>query len=237
MKTIGVIGGLGPQATIDFESRIHTVSQKLIKQYANRGYPPLVVYYLREAPMILAKDGSTPKNLEPEPKLLEAAKTLGAIADFLVIASNTPHFFQEQIEAVSGKKVLSIVEVTLEEVKRRGLKKVGILAIGDTLKHQLYQNRLEQIGVAWEIPDKKVSRALDKAIWAVMEGRKVGRFAEEPRHAAERGVTNLRYKQVKSIILGCTELPLLLGHWIKTSRDLINPNQLLAEAAVKCAIS
>ena len=47
MKTIGVLGGLGPQATMDFEERIHTVSQQLIPQHGNSGYPPMVVYYYR----------------------------------------------------------------------------------------------------------------------------------------------------------------------------------------------
>lgn len=48
MKTIGVLGGLGPQATMDFEARLHAVSQQLIAPHANRGYPPLLVYYYRQ---------------------------------------------------------------------------------------------------------------------------------------------------------------------------------------------
>jgi aspartate racemase len=47
MKTIGVLGGLGPQATMDFEQRIHRVAQQLIPPLGNSGYPPMVVYYCR----------------------------------------------------------------------------------------------------------------------------------------------------------------------------------------------
>ena len=54
MKTIGVLGGLGPQATMDFEARVHAAAQRLIPQIANTGYPPMIVTYLRCAPMILA---------------------------------------------------------------------------------------------------------------------------------------------------------------------------------------
>ena len=56
MKTIGVLGGLGPQATMDFEARVHAAAQRLIPQQANSGYPPMIVYYLRCAPMILGTD-------------------------------------------------------------------------------------------------------------------------------------------------------------------------------------
>src|SRR3989344_4303540 len=80
MKTIGVIGGMGPQATMDFEARIHRISQKLIPQFVNRGYPPIVVYYVSEAPMVLNSDGSTPEKLEPAPQLLDAAKKVAIIA-------------------------------------------------------------------------------------------------------------------------------------------------------------
>ena len=50
MKTIGVLGGLGPQATMDFERRLHRVAQRLIAPRMNSGYPPMVVYYHRHAP-------------------------------------------------------------------------------------------------------------------------------------------------------------------------------------------
>ena len=50
MKTIGVLGGLGPQATMDFEARVHRVAQRLSRRSYNGGYPPMVVYYFRQPP-------------------------------------------------------------------------------------------------------------------------------------------------------------------------------------------
>lgn len=67
MKTIGVLGGLGPQATMDFEARMHTVAQQLIAQYGNSGYPPIVVYCL-----------------VPDPKTGKPHVMLGMIASFTV---------------------------------------------------------------------------------------------------------------------------------------------------------
>lgn len=229
--TIGVIGGLGPQATMDFEVRVHEISQELVPQYVNRGYPPLLIGYFRHAPMVLAKDGSYPDALVPDPRLLELAITIGSASDFLVITSNTPHLFIKQIEDVSNRKVLSMVDVTIDEVKRRKLRRVGVLAVGVTLDHRLYQDRLERAGFAWEAITKDLSEKLDESIWALMEGLN-NREADE---IAMEAVDSLRLKEVDGIILGCTELPLLLKDK-SAAPDLINPVQLLAEAAVRKAL-
>jgi aspartate racemase len=230
MKTIGILGGIGPQATMDLEQRIHAVSQQRIKQSANRGYPPMVVHYFREAPMVFDKKGEMPDVLAPHRGLLAAAQQLGAVADFLIIASNSPHFFVRQIEEAAGKPVLSIVDLVLEEVKRRQLKKVGVLATG---KSWLYQDRLDEIGVAWETIPDFVSEQLDEAIYDLMEGKTRDAFS-----VTSLAINYLRHnRENDGIILGCTEIPLLYGSGVDKEGDLINPAALLAEAAVKRAIS
>src|SRR5947209_5112928 len=91
MKTIGVLGGLGPQATMDFEARLHRAAQRLIPPHHNSGYPPMVVYYYRHAPVLLTEGGKPVTPYRPDPRLLEAAKRLGSLSDFLVITSNGTH--------------------------------------------------------------------------------------------------------------------------------------------------
>jgi aspartate/glutamate racemase len=80
--------------------------------------------------MVLGEDFSVPDELRPNPGLLALARDLGSHVDFLIIASNTPHFFMGDIEKASGLKVLSMVDVVLDEVQRRACSKVGVLAIG-----------------------------------------------------------------------------------------------------------
>lgn len=113
VKTIGVLEGFGPQAPMDFEARVHRVAQRLIPPYWNAGYPPMVVYYCRHAPFIVKDDGTPQLPLRPDPRVLEAAKWLGQLADFLVIPSNGPHLLQPEIEGVARGKVLSMVEATV----------------------------------------------------------------------------------------------------------------------------
>src|SRR5215472_2600388 len=106
MKTIGVIGGLGPQATMDFEARLHAVAQRLIPQRHNTGHPPLIVAYVRKVPMVFDEQGEA----HAAPALLEAAQKIGPLVDVLVMASNTPHLFQHEIEQASGTKILSMID-------------------------------------------------------------------------------------------------------------------------------
>jgi aspartate/glutamate racemase len=131
MKTIAILGGISALATMDFEKRVHQVSQRLIPAHGNSGYPTLVTYFHRGAPM-LTRDGIAPViPLEPDPEFLKAATWLGTQADFLVITANGPHRFQNRIEQASGRTVLSMIAATLEEVKRRGWQKVGVLGFPD----------------------------------------------------------------------------------------------------------
>ncbi|MFY9462672.1 MAG: amino acid racemase, partial [Candidatus Sungiibacteriota bacterium] len=176
-------------------------------------------------------DGSVVNPLQPSQALLKVAKDVGAITDFLIIASNTPHLFQKEIENVSGRKVVSIVDATIAEVERRGYAKVGVMAVGEALKRGLYQHPLDHLGIAWEAIPKSISEDLDKTIFALMEGGDIKTL----RKTTQDVVTYLRAQHVDGIILGCTEFPLLLGKEGER-QDIINPSQLLAEAAVRYAI-
>jgi aspartate racemase len=224
MKTIGILGGISPQATMDLEMRLHQVSQRIIPQHGNSGYPPLVTYYHRRAP-VLTKDGIMPLlPLQADPELLEAARWLGMKADVLLIAANGAHVLQEQIERASGRNVFSMIEATLEEVRRRGWKKVGVLGFPDPAA-PIYTKPLERTGMVCELIDTELQSDLNTDIQALMEGR--------PDHgAAHRALEVLRARGVDGIIPGCTEIPLLLGDAMNAP-DLVNPVQLLVEAAVR----
>lgn len=226
MKTIGILGGISPQATMDFEKRIHQVSQRIIPQHGNSGYPPMLVYYHRKPP-VLTLDGIVPVlPVQIDPDLLEAARWLGSKADFLVITANGAHVLQKEIEEASSLNVLSMIDETLSEVKKRAWKKVGVLGF-PMESVPIYTNPLTDMGLAVELLDAKRAARLHHAIIALMEGRVF-------EGAAEEAVQALRQRGVDGIILGCTEIPLLLGDKANES-DLINPIALLAEAAVKFA--
>ncbi|HUS13951.1 MAG TPA: amino acid racemase [Chloroflexia bacterium] len=229
MKTIGVLGGISPQATMDFEARLHAVAQQLIPQEGNRGYPPLVVYYHRNAPVVIDEHSLPLFPIQPDPAFLDAARRLGTWADFLVITANAPHLLQPAIEEAAGKPVLSMVTLVLDAVRQRGWTRVGLLGLGEP---RVYQQPLEALGLAYEILPAAERAPLDQAIIALMEGR-----ADAGTQAVARtAVASLRTRGVDGVVLGCTEIPLLLQDDAQAP-DLINPIGLLAEAAVRRALA
>jgi aspartate racemase len=228
MKTIGVLGGIGPQATMAFEARIHHLAQQAIPQWANTGYPPMVVHYFRQLPFLLGEDGRPRLPLQVEPLLIETAAQLGRAADFLVLTSNAPHLFKDQIEAAAGREVLSMIDTTMGEVQRRGWKHVGVLGMGNPV---VYTTPLGHLGLACETIELSLRARLDAALIGVMEGR----VDPAGRAVADQAIDALRARGVDGIILGCTEIPFLVPSAPDAS-DLIDPAHLLVEAALHYAM-
>ena len=102
MKRIGVLGGMSPQATMDFEARVHRVSQQIVPQDWNAGYPPMVVWFHRRLPVRLGHDGSPMVPMQVDPELVDAAAWLGKGVDFLVIPCNAAHVGLAQIRDAAG---------------------------------------------------------------------------------------------------------------------------------------
>ena len=230
MQRIGVLGGISAQATMDFESQIHRVCQRRIPQDWNRGYPRMVVWYHRELPIRVDGEGRPIVPRQIDAGLLEGAAWLGKAADFLVIPCNSAHVGVRQIEAAAGCPVLSMVDVTLDEVARRGWRGVGVLGFGGA--PAVYVDPLTATGVRCVSVDGRLQIRLDDAIRAVMEGRE-----DMADHETTLAVIDvLRGQGVDGVLLGCTEIPLLLGRK-NEGGDLINPAALLAEAAVSRALS
>lgn len=227
MKTIGVLGGLGPQATMQFEAMVHEASQRLIPQHANSGYPPMLVSYFRGVPFVADENGRPAPPLRPSKSFLAVASEVGRSADFLVVTSNFLHVFQKEIEAASGRGLLSMVDIAVEEIRLRNWRHVGVLGFGDPF---VYTNRLTSRDTAVETITGELRARLDEAIHHVMEGRP----DDADRHAARAALQELRDRRVDGTILACTEIPILLAP--TSDADLIDPLPLLAEAAARRAV-
>jgi aspartate racemase len=229
MKRIGVLGGISPQATMDFEARVHRIAQRLVPQHWNAGYPPMVVWYHRRLPVRLGDDGRPIVPMQIDPQLVDAAAWLGKGVDFLVIPCNAAHVGLAEIRDAAGCPVVSMIDAALDEVERRAWRRVGVL--GFRAAPPLYTEPLRRRGVTCETIDGTLQADLDAAIQAVMEGRE----GVTETAAAVAAVARLRAAPVDGVVLGCTEIPLLLGDQAEVA-DLLNPLALLAEAAARRAI-
>jgi aspartate racemase len=229
MKRIGVLGGVSAQATMDFEARVHRVAHRLIVQDWNRGYPPMVVWYHRRLPVRVGADERPIVPMEVDPQLVEAAAWLGKVVDFIVITCNSAHLGVRAISAAAGCPVLSMIDLTVDEIARRGWTRPGV--IGFNGPPRVYLDPLEQRGLRCATIDADLQSGLDGGIRAVAEGRESAADAV----AARAAVGALRSSGADGVVLGCTEIPLLLGE-ASEAADLVNPLALLAEATVRFAL-
>jgi aspartate racemase len=228
MRTIGILGGIGPQATMDFEARIHRVAQRLVTQHGNEGYPPVVTVYMRHPPVRVDADAKPVNPLVLDPRLLDSARRLGEWADLIVIPSNTPHLFLDPIREASGSTIISMIDVTVEALHSRGASGVGLIGLGIP---QIYVDRFTSEGLRLITAAQTARDSLDDAIIRLMEGAET----DTDRNAAREAVDQVRAAGAPLTVLGCTEIPLLLGEAAEAD-DLINPAQLLAEAAVRFSL-
>lgn len=238
MRTIGILGGFGPDATLTLEHEILLESRRLLPARFNQGYPPVVTVHIRHPPILL-EDGKPPEGpLRIDPRVLEAARRLGAWADLLLIGANTPHLFEDEIRDASGCEVVSMVDVTVDAIRaaRRAAQvpgeipvpPVGLLGLGVPAA---FVRRFEADHVAFIPAGDEVRRTLDEAIYRTLEEGVV----EARRPAAVAAVDWLRAGGAFPIVLGCTEIPLLLGERANAP-DLIDPGRLAARVAVRRAI-
>src|SRR5262249_50884144 len=154
-------------------------------------YPPLLVVYLRELPMRWDAKAERPVvPFELNPRLLDEVRRIGTLVDFLVIPSNAPHLFARQIEEASGRRLLGMIELALDDVKRRGWRRVGVMGLAVPT---VYTEPLTKAGVECEIVDPPLRDAVDTGIRAVMEGRD----DEAHRAVAAEALASLRARAVE----------------------------------------
>ena len=145
-----------------------------------------------------------------------------------MITANGPHVFQGQIEEAAGRPVLSIIDLTVAEVQRRGWRRVGVIGMGGP---HAYVIPLGRLGIAVESIPPDLQEQLDRSILAVQQGDS----CPSARMVGREAIAALRRQEVDGIVLGCTELPFLFDYDV-ADPSVIDPMHLLAEAAVREAM-
>jgi len=152
------------------------------------------------------------------------------MADIIVCPSNTPHFFTKEIEEASGSVMISIIDVTVKELRRRGAQRIGFTGLGIT---KVWAERLVAEGFELLTATPEQIAELDEAILSLMEGN----TTLQHRAAGWAAINSVRSQSADVTIMGCTEISLVLGPAARDAEDLIDPGLLLAEAAIRKAAS
>ncbi|QCD44883.1 aspartate/glutamate racemase family protein [Campylobacter mucosalis] len=225
MKTIGILGGMGPQATIDLYQKIVS----LTPASSDQEHLHVVIdsySQIEDRTKFIMGEGASPL-----PKLVEAANRLkNAGCDAIIISCNTAHFFAPQIEEQTGVKILYISKIAVDAVQREhpNAKNVAVIATSGTKKGEVYDRILRERG----LNSVSFTNAQQEALMdCIYKGVKAGKTDE---------YVGLFNKTIASIeadvyIAACTEIPLLLPTLDKPYK-FIDATLELAKYAVNYAL-
>lgn len=204
MKIAGMIGGLGPETTVDYYKLILARYRAL---RPGEGYPRLLIDSLDVDKGIAMIDGGRLEELADY--LADGVERLArAGAEFGFLAANTPHLVFDEVQRRSKLPLLSIVRATSEQVKGLGLKKVGLFGTGFTMRARFYPEEFGRQGVTIVTPaDAEKAYIHQKYLGELLAGT----FLPETRQEILRIAERLRVEcGIEALVLAGTELPLLL---------------------------
>ncbi|OGK16728.1 hypothetical protein A2690_04900 [Candidatus Roizmanbacteria bacterium RIFCSPHIGHO2_01_FULL_39_12b] len=223
-KKIGIIGGVGPQATAFIYQKIIELAQTKYLAENNDDFPNLII---ESVPI---PDFITDKSQIEEAKtmLIEATKALTAAgATKLCIGSNTVHILLEDLSKETDIEFISMITLVGKLCQSRNLKKVGLLGTPVLIESGMYVKELEKYGIETILPTEKQLEIADRIIRGVIAGEQ----NEEDKQAYIACLNEMFGKGAETIILACTELPLALNYEALGNRT-INSDEVLAEGLV-----
>ena len=203
LKTIGLIGGMSWESTVTYYKIINeTVKEKLGGLHSAK-----CILYSVDFQEI--EECQANGNWEKSGEILgEAAYNLEkAGADFIVICTNTMHKVVNQIKEKISIPILHIAEMTAEKILEKGLKNIALLGTKYTMEQDFYKSKLIEKGINVIIPDKNDIEIINKVIYDELC---LGTINSNSKKKFLEIVDKLRSKGAEGIILGCTEIGLLI---------------------------
>jgi len=229
-KTVGIIGGMGPEATVDLMQRIIQATPANDDQDHLR----LLVDNNPKVPSrIKALIEGTGE--DPAPVLVQMARDLERLgADFLAIPCNTAHHFHPAVQAAVGVPVLNMIELTAGRIRQEtpDVRKVGLLASTAVIRTGLYDKSFARRGVEVVHPGDTSQDQVLAAIRAI----KAQRFCSASLDALNRAIDDLIARKAEVILIACTELS-VIAKKLQLSVATCDSAQVLAEAIVAEAMS
>jgi aspartate racemase len=227
MKTLGIVGGVGPESTVDYYRSIIALYRQL---KGDGSYPEII---LNSIDLKKEMDLVERNQLVALTSYLldEVAKLARAGADFGLIASNTPHIVFDDVRPRSLIPLISIVEATCEAAKAMDLKRVGLFGTSFTMQGKFYRDVFARAGITLVAPNLEDQTYVhDKYMNELVNGV----FLPETRDGLLKIVDRLREtQQVQGLILGGTELPLILREETHNGLPILNTTKIHVAAAVR----
>jgi aspartate racemase len=226
MRVLGIIGGIGPESTVDYY-RLIVASYR--EQKRDGSYPPIIINSIDMKKML---DLIAANNLAgvTEYLLSEVKKLAQAGADLGLLASNTPHIVFEDIQRQSPLPLISIVDAACEATKALGIKRVGLFGTRFTMQGRFYTEAFSRQGITLIVPDLDDQNYIHEKYMSELVN---GIFLAETRERLLAIVDRLKEKHgIQGLILGGGELPLILRDAAGRGIPFLNTTKIHVESAI-----
>ena len=203
-KQIGIVGGLSPESTMSYYQYLVRRYQEL---FGDHSYPEIVIYSVNFQRYITwTRQEKWEKVAEDLTRVIARLQVAGV--DFAVIACNMVHFVFDQVQEKASIPLLSIIDATAEAIRDAGITTVGLLGTRFTMENNFYRTGLARHGIKSLIPKQSSRISLTKII---LEELARGLIKSESRNKVLTIIEDLVGKGASGIVLGCTEIPLLIN--------------------------
>ena len=226
-KRIGILGGMSPESTVAYYEYI---TRTYTERHGDYGYPEILIYSVSFQPYV---DWPNQDRWDLVAQgLSQAAETLEAAgADLILIATNTMHLVFDQVQAQVDVPMLSLLDATAKAILARGLRKVGLLGTRFTMEQGFYQEALAHQGLDVLVPEAEDRSYVNHVIY---EELVAGQIRDESRARFLDIIQELVDRGAEGVILGCTEIPLLVSK-ADAGIPLFDTTSIHAEAALTYA--
>jgi len=226
VKKIGMIGGFGPESTLDY---YRLIINQYRQQQGEGSLPEIIIYSMDLYALLTLVEQKRWDDVTSF--LLKGVNSLHkAGADFGIISANTPHIVYDQLKSSSPIPLISIVEETSKKAKEIGLQRVGLLGTSFTMRASFFQKVFANNNISIVVPNEKEQDFIQHKLMTEIE---LGQFLEETRNGLLTIVKRMVDEDlIEGVILGCTELPLILT---KDEFDIpfLNTTKIHVESAIR----
>src|SRR5206468_11442985 len=226
MRTLGIIGGLGPESTIDYYGRIIALYRE---RTGDGSYPQFIINSINMKKGLDFMDANNLAGMA-EYLLEEIGRLAQAGATFGLISANTPHIVFEEVASESPIPLISIVEATCAAAKTRKLKQLGLFGTRYTMQANFYPKVFSREGIELVVPDLEDQEYIhDKYLNELVPGK----FLPETRDGLLAIIDRMQARSgIDGVILAGTELPLILRDPDHKGIPLLDTTKIHCQAAV-----
>lgn len=230
-KVIGIMGGMGPEAGADLFLQITKAA------HAKSDAEHLHIIMDSNPKMPSRQDAILRGTESPVPAMIKVAENLvRAGADVIIIGANTAHYFYDEVAAAVTVPFLHIIDEAILETRRQvpDVQRIGVMATTAAMQADVYGKSCKKFGIEIIPVPEDVQSRMQSAIFDHDYGFKYNGRTDRCVSEAQAVARYLIGHGAEALILGCTEIPLILGDSVFPV-PLIDPNKIIAEAAVKFA--